>query len=151
MTSEIKWSAFPVVSAPNTGDTIVGLRAGSNVQFIPPTPLFGDNVVVVTIPSQAMLIETIYITNYSGLVTFTLPRTSSIGDRIAINGYSSSGWLLNQNLLQQIAISPATTTIGIGGSIASTNGYDCINLICVVANLVWSAFGAPQSRGLTII
>ena len=147
--ADIKWSAFTDVGNLQNGDTIVGLRAGANVQFT--APVFDQQIVVVTSGTQAMVTETIYIANFGTLVTFTLPATSAIGDLISIIGKGAGGWKIAQTAGQQIFISPNNTTLGVTGSLSSSFQYDSLNLICITANTVWSVFGAPQSSGLTIV
>lgn len=147
--ADIKWSAFPDVGDLEAGDVIVGLRAGANVRFTP--PLFDQQIVVVTSGSATMNTETIYITNFGTLCTLTLPPTSSVGDLISVVGQGAGGWLIAQAAGQQIIISPRNTTLGATGSLASSAQYDSLNLICIVANTIWTTFGSPQSDGLTII
>ena len=148
--ADIKWSAFPNDGALQAGDILVGLRSGLNAQFT--APIFGSQIVVVVTASQAMASNTIYIANdVSSLVTFTLPTTSAVGDRLSVVGQSSGGWQINQATGQQIQISPSHTTLGGGGSLASTNQYDSLNLICIVANTIWTTFGGGQTQGFTIV
>lgn len=144
-----KWSAFPDVGDLESGDVIVGIRAGANVRFTP--PLFDQQIVVVTTGSATMNTETIYITNFGGLCTLTLPPISSVGDLISIVGQGAGGWLIAQGGGQQIIISPRNTTLGATGSLASSAQYDSLNLICIVANQIWTTFGSPQSDGLIIV
>ncbi len=92
----------------------------------------------VTGTSQSMAVANGYILNNAGLVTATLPTTAAVGDLISIVGKGAGGWLLAQNSSQLINFSSATTTTGVGGSLASTNQYDCVDIICTVANLVFT-------------
>lgn len=144
-----KWSAFPNVGDLETGDLIVGLRSGANVRFSP--PLFDQQIVVVTSGSVTMMTETIYIANFGTLCTLTLPPVSGVGDLISIVGQGAGGWSIAQAAGQQIFISPRSTTLGATGSLSSSAQYDSLNLICLVANTIWSTFGSPQSDGLAIV
>lgn len=144
-----KWSAFPSGGSLETGDIIVGLRGGSNYQFN--APLFDQQVVDVTGTTQQMAPNTIYVANNAGLVTLTLPLTAAFGSIISVVGYGSGGWKIAQNASNQIIISPQVTTLGTGGSLASSDAYDSITLICIVQNFIWNAFGSPQSQGLTFV
>lgn len=105
----------------------------------------------VTTASQIMAPETGYVANNGALVTLTLPVTAAFGTEISIQGFGAGGWVIAQNAGQSIHVGSSVTTVGAGGSLASTNRYDSINLLCVVANTTWTAIGAPQSAGLTII
>ena len=142
--ADIKWSAFPDVGDLEPGDIIVGLRAGSNVRFT--APVFGSDVVVVTSGSQAMTSNIVYIANFGTLVTFTLPTISAVGDRLSVVGQGAGGWIITQAASQEIIIGDQHSTIGTMGSIASTNQFDSLNLICVTANDVWISIGGPQGN-----
>jgi hypothetical protein len=148
--ANIKWSAFTNVGALQASDVLVGLRAGVNVRFT--APIYGSQIVVVITPTQAMSSNTIYIANAAAsLVTLTLPAASSVGDRISIVGQSANGWTIAQGAGQQIQVSPLSTTLGAGGSLSSTNRYDSIDLICIVANTIWTCLGGGQTTGFTIV
>jgi len=104
----------------------------------------------VTGTSQAMSSNNGYITDNASLITLTLPTTSSIGDEIEIIGNGAGGWLIAQNSGQQIKFGNASTTSGVSGSLASTNQYDSVYLVCTVANTQWTIGSAPQGI-LTIV
>jgi hypothetical protein len=144
-----KWSAFTDVGNLANGDTIVGLRSGVNVRFT--APVFDQQIVVVTTASVTMNTETIYIANRATLVSLALPVTSAVGDLISVVGQGAGGWSITQGTGQEIFISPSHTTNGVSGSLSSSNQYDSLNLICIVANTIWTTFGSPQSDGLTIV
>ena len=144
-----KWSAFPDGDDLQSGDQIVGLRSGANYRFN--APLFDQQIVEVITGSASMMTETIYIANFGTLCTLTLPSTADVGSLISIVGKGAGGWKIAQAAGQQIFISPDSTTLGIGGSLSSSAQYDSLNLICIVANDVWSTFGSPQSNGLAIV
>ena len=84
-----------------------------------------------------------YINTNAGLTTFTLPLASAVGDIIAIAGESAAGWTIAQNAGQNIQISNVSSSVGVGGSVSSTNRYDSICLVCRVANTTWHAYIAP--------
>lgn len=148
--ADIKWTAFPIGGAIQAGDILVGLRGGANYQLS--APIFGSQISIVITPTQAMSSNTIYIADDPiSLVTLTLPAASSVGDRVSVVGQSANGWIIAQAAGQQIQISPSSTTLGVGGSLASTHQYDSINLICIVANTIWTCFGGGQTTGFTII
>lgn len=101
---------------------------------------------VVTGTSQAMVVDSGYISNNAGLVTLTLPPTAAVGSIIQVQGLGAGGWQIAQNALQVINIGSAVTTIGITGFLASTNQYDSLTLLCVVANTTWTVLGGPQGN-----
>jgi hypothetical protein len=75
-----------------------------------------------------------YLADNAALVTITLPTTAPQFSVIKVAGFGSGGWLIAQNSGQSIHFGKSTTTTGAGGSLASTNQYDCVDLLCVVAN-----------------
>jgi len=84
-----------------------------------------------------------YIANKAGLLTMTLPTTSAVGDIIAITGINNAtGWKIAQNANQQIFFGNASTTVGVGGSLASAATRDTVTMVCVVANLTWNVISS---------
>lgn len=82
--------------------------------------------------TQNLAVQTGYVTDHSGGVVYTLPATAAIGDQIRILGKQTS-WSIAQNANQQILVSSASSTVGVTGSVASTNVGDCIWLVCTTA------------------
>ena len=78
-----------------------------------------------------------YITNNAGLVTVTLPDTAALGSVVRLSGKGAGGWLLAQNAGETIHFGNTDTTTGVTGSLASTNQYDAIELVCITANTDW--------------
>jgi len=105
----------------------------------------------VTAVTQAMAVNSGYVANNAALVDFTLPAVAAFGTRLDIVGNGAGGWKINQNALQSIHIGALTSTIGVGGSVASTNRYNSVSLVCVVANLEWVTWNAPETAGFTIV
>lgn len=101
----------------------------------------GMTIVEVTTASQAMLPNTGYIANSSSTISFTMPATSPVGSQMAVYGYGSGGWIINNypSGSQQIIYGVVETSIGGMGNIQSTNRYDQIILTCVVADTIWVA------------
>ncbi len=91
----------------------------------------------VTGTTQSMAANSGYISDNSGLVTLTLPPTAALGTVLSVAGNGAGGWLIAQNASQNIKFGNQTTTTGTGGSLASTNRYDQIDLLCTVANTTW--------------
>lgn len=75
-----------------------------------------------------------YIASSASIVPFTLPSTAAVGDHFKILGFGAGGWTLGQNSGQTVHYGNVDTTTGAGGSIASQNQYDNIEIICVQAN-----------------
>lgn len=91
----------------------------------------------VTGTTQAAAVNNGYITNNAGLVTVTLPASATIGQVVAIVGNGSGGWLLAQNSGQTVHFGNLNTTAGVGGSLASVNRYNSVELICTATNTDW--------------
>jgi len=77
-----------------------------------------------------MVVNNSYGSNKDGAIAFTLPATAAVGDTVEIVGMQGS-WNIVQGALQYIQIGSTTSTIGAGGSIASTNAFDAIQLVCL--------------------
>jgi len=83
--------------------------------------------------SAAMSVNNGYIGNNAGTVTFTLPDTAAVGDMIRVTGLQGA-WVIAQNAGDTIHFGDQDTTTGAGGSLASTDSRDAVELVCVVAN-----------------
>ncbi len=118
-----------VVSVDSNGQ----LGLASNPQFFTWTTVTGT--------TQALAVNNGYVLNNAGLVTATLPATAVVGDRIEITGLGAGGWLIAQNASQLVRLGSSVTTTGTGGSLASTNRYDSLTLICIVTNTTWTVMG----------
>ena len=121
-----------VLEADSTQASGVKWAAGGNPSF---------NIsswVNVTTATQTMADLTGYFANdVSAPVAFTLPATAAQFDYMEIVGVSSQGWNIIQGSGQSIVFGNVATTVGAGGSLASTNGTDSIRLQCIVANTTW--------------
>ncbi len=99
---------------------------------------------VVTVDTS-FTVDTGTIANKAGLLTMTLPATAAIGDEIAITGENTAlGWKIAQNANQQIFFGTQSTTVGVGGSIASVNIRDTLTMVCTVAgaSTVWTVISS---------
>lgn len=97
---------------------------------------------VITTPFN-LIQDTNYVCdNGASLTNFTLPTTAVFGSTIQICGKSSGGWAIAQHAGQSINIGNLTTTVGVGGSLASTNQNDCVNLVCVTASTTWTVISS---------
>jgi len=103
----------------------------------------------VTGTSASLAVNNLYVANNAGLVTLTLPNAASVGDRIFIRGGGAGGWSIAQNANQIIHAGSSASTTGVGGSLSSTNRYDCVDLTCIVANLEFVCNGIQGN--LTIV
>lgn len=118
------------------GAGITTSAAGSTITITAaPTELWTEIVAV----SANMAVNSGYIANNVGLVTLTLPAIAAVGSMVRIKGSGAGGVLIAQNAGQQIVwTSLSASTVGVAGSISSTDRYDFVDLICIAANTTWS-------------
>lgn len=116
-----------------TGATISsssGVNVASSSGAIALNLVTGGNAVVeVTGTSQTLAPNTVYIANNASLVTFTLPASGVSGVIYQVIGLGAGGWRIAQNASQVIKAAATTTTTGVGGSVSSTNQYDCMTIV----------------------
>lgn len=93
----------------------------------------------VTGTTQQLAVGNGYIANNAALVTLTLPTVASLGDTIKVLGKSANFFRVAQNASQFINIVSVSTSVGVGGSLTSTEQFDSIELICTTANNGWLA------------
>jgi hypothetical protein len=129
----------PTATAINSGTNIL-VSNGSGTITVNATGIASFVWNNVTISTQLLAVNQGYMTNdVSLLVTYTLPTTAAIGTIISIAGNSSNGWTIAQNASQNIQVGSVSSTIGATGTVSSSNRYDQISLLCVVANTTWVA------------
>lgn len=132
-----------------SGGTGILITEASNMITISSTTSGGGLIwSVIAGTSQVAFVGNGYITSNVGLTTITLPALASPGDMVAVQGAGSGGWLIQANVSQVIHIGSSVSSSA--GSVASTNQYDALTLICIVANTDWAMFG-PVSSGFTIV
>lgn len=117
------------ISITNAGNSITVAAVGGGIGW---TDVTGS--------TQTLVAENGYITDRGAGVTYTLPASGTLGDVIIIVGKLGLATIA-QNANQQILISSASSTVGVGGSVVATNVGDCIHLICITsgASTVWRA------------
>ncbi len=137
------------VAASLTAGTGITLTPGAGSLTITAT---GTNAWVDQTTTPVTMVANTGYTSDDGatLVEFTLPATSAIGDFVEINGKGSGLWTIAQAAGQQIHVSPAATTAGVGGSLSSVAAFDNVRLRCTTADLIWTVV-SMQSNGLTIV
>ncbi len=103
-----------------------------------------------TSATQALAVQTGYVTDRGGGVTYTLPATAVLGDTIKIVGKLGLA-TITPNANQQILIGSASGAVGVTGTAASNNVGDCLELICITAgaSTVWRADSVVGTWTLT--
>lgn len=108
--------------------------ADTNVQAALETLDDSQRCTIVTAASANLVAKQGVIADRGTLVTLTLPATAAVGDTINVVGKGTGGWLIAQNAGQTIHFLASNTTTGVAGSLASTQQYDCVEIICTTTN-----------------
>ncbi|MES1987924.1 MAG: hypothetical protein V4440_07825, partial [Pseudomonadota bacterium] len=95
--------------------------------------------------STTMAVNTGYFADSASLVTLTLPATIPAGSVFEIINTNTGGFTIAQNAGQRVQFGNEITTLGVGGSISSTNVGDAIRLVCKTANTL--LFVSQGSQG----
>ncbi len=131
----------PVAAAITAGTNITVTNSAGGIT-IAASGAGGFSWTHVTGASQTLASNNGYIVDNAGLVTLTLPAASAFGDEIDIVGRGAGGWTIAQGASQQIILGNVSSTVGVGGSAASTNRRDSLILICTNTNLEWTVLSA---------
>jgi hypothetical protein len=73
----------------------------------------------------------------------------AVGKVVAVAGLGAGGWKIAQNASQIIHFGDLATLTGTGGSIQSTNRYDNVMLLCIVANTEWTVLDHTGNISIT--
>jgi len=129
------------------GTGIATAGAGSTVTINASGAMVWNEVVGT---SQAMAVDNGYVCNNVALVTCTLPDTAAFGSVIKICGKGAGGWKIAQNAGESIRWDEASvTTGGVGGSLASTDDHDFVEILCTTANTTWTVLGSKGNILIT--
>lgn len=127
-----KFSQFPAGNNIIAGDVVVGLRNGINTQFIANYfPI--QNWTTLTV-SQALLPNEGYILANAAPASYSLPTVMEFGQSIQLASITAQVCTITQAAGQQIQFGNLATTLGVGGSIATSAIGDSLTLVCTVAN-----------------
>jgi hypothetical protein len=141
-TSTAAWASL-------TAGTGISITPGNNSITIANTGASAETWVDVTTGTQAMAVNTGYVADFGTLVTLTLPATALFGSRLTVTGKGAGGWLIAQNSGQTIYFGTSTTMTGTGGSLASTQQRDTVDLVCVTANTDWNVLNSVGNITVT--
>jgi hypothetical protein len=131
-------SGAPIAATLTPGAGITITNAANSITIAETNPS-GFPWTDVTGATQTLAVNNGYVTDHTN-VTYTLPASGVLGDTIIIVGKLGIT-TISQNANQQILMGSASSTVGVGGSVAGTNVGDCITLICITAgaSTVWRA------------
>lgn len=89
--------------------------------------------------SQTLAVNNGYFCTGGAGLSLALPATSAVGDTIDVVLDGSTSWTITQpNAGTRIRIGNQQTTLGVGGSLASTAQGDTVRLVCETANARWA-------------
>ena len=103
----------------------------------------------VTDPTDTLVAGNAYQANNAGLVTLTMPTvvSSTFGDTIKVGGFGAGGWLIQCVATQLIHYGSSATSAA--GSLASTNQYDQVEIVCSSTTTEW--FVRYSQGNLTVV
>ena len=131
---------FPVLNTITAGTNITVTNGAGTITIAGSGP-GGVTWVDQTGASVTMAVNTYYVADNAGLVTFTLPTTAALGSMFQIVGKGAGGWTLVEATGQTIQFGTITTTVTTG-SLSSSNRYDCITFVCTTANTVFTVYSS---------
>jgi len=140
-----------------TGDgtpaqTIITDGGGNLSWYSQPLPFIWYNR---TTSPPSGIINTGFVANDTSIITVRLPTTAPVGSTMRVAGSGSGGWQVTQNAGEQIiwnsggVVGTNCTTVGTGGYLASTDQYDAVELVCIVADTVWSVISSKGNISIT--
>ena len=92
--------------------------------------------------SATMAVDNGYIANNAALVTLTLPTTAAVGKVVRVTGKGAGGWKIAQNASEIIHFGNKDTTTGTGGSLASSDTNDAVEVLCLIADTEWAVISS---------
>lgn len=125
-----------VASLGSSGDVLTSNGAGMLPTFQTPTGGGGITWNLISGTTQTAAINNGYIIGNSSQTTVTLPTTAPVGSTVIIQGMGAGGWILQAPIGRTIHIGGTQTSLG--GTLTSANAYDTVQVVCVVADNVWS-------------
>jgi hypothetical protein len=115
------------------GTLVSGAGSTLTITAAPQSFTWNNNAV-----SAALVVNNGYIVT-AGAQSFSLPAVSVVGDEIALVLKGGASWTITQAAGQSVQIGNLTSTVGAGGSVATTSSGDFLVLVCSTANLAWVA------------
>jgi hypothetical protein len=126
----------PINYTPTAGTNFKSDSVTGNLQGIDNvlgTLVSAVNWIAAATTSITATVNTGYYITDASQVTITLPTTAAAGSIVSIAGNGAGGWILAPGSAQTIKVIGSSAST----SITSAEQYDCIEVICVVANTTW--------------
>ena len=132
-TLNYSYSTIPLLSSTSIDPQITDTKLSQI-----PIPVSGISSWNLITSSQTMAVNSGYIVQ-SGALSLLLPATSAVGDTISNTLDTGTSWTITQASGQRIRVGSGQTTLGSGGSLASTALGDSIEIVCKTADTLWYA------------
>lgn len=100
--------------------------------------------------SQTLANNAGYVCAGGGALSLALPAVAAFGSTIAIILNGSTSFTITQGAGQSVRIGANASTVGAGGSVASTATGNAVRLLCTTANTTWTAEVGVQGN-LTVV
>lgn len=89
--------------------------------------------------SQTLVVDDRYIcVSPGGSLALLLPPVSQLGDMLEVTLDGATSFAITQRAGQSVRLGNVSTTVGVGGSLTTTQQGDSIRLVCQTANLKWN-------------
>ena len=128
------YTSFPLAATITAGTGIKVTNASGSITLDVTNGAMNTSVIGT---SQSLASNYVYFCTTGTNLSLALPTTSVRGDMIIVSLDGSTSWTITQATSQQIIIGTSSTTIGTGGSLASTAQGNTVIMVCQVANLKW--------------
>lgn len=121
--------ANKVLTAHGAGSAVTWETPGAGTTWLTKSNATGDATATVNYA------YTINHATPANLLTITLPATAAVGDRVEIVGNTAGMWKLVAAAGDTIKLLSSTTSAG--GYLLATTQYDCVEVVCTVADTTW--------------
>jgi len=151
---------FPLQATGTAGTTVTAVRgsvgfdstsfavsADGFVTFVGSTSGLTHTAIVA---NQTLAVQNGYYVT-AGALSLALPAVSALGDVIeATLAPTGTSFVITQGAGQQITLGSVSSTVGAGGSVATSATGDSLRIECVVANLSWQVVGGFTGTFVTV-
>lgn len=130
------------VPATVTAGTGISVTNGAGTITIASTGGVGLAWLDQTTSSVTMAVNTAYVNTNATLVTYTLPAVAALGSVFGIVGKGAAFFTIAQQAGQSLRFGSVVTSVGVGGSITSTDVGDAIFFVCTTANTGFTVYSS---------
>jgi len=103
------------------------------------------------VSSRTIEADKCYISNGESRLVLSLPTTCAMGDKFRVVGKGVGGWKIGQNANQQIFFLDRETRKGVDGYIQSSHYRDCVEILCITANLEFQVISAVGTIEMNVV